>query len=94
MEIAVFPDRINEEKMSMDLEVPPDKTLVSLMSWVTSSNLVQEGERKSFTIKIHDGTKVAVVLTREGGAVIARLEVDPDYTLQVAESESEIYVKL
>ena len=93
MQLAVFPDRINEEKMSMDIEIPARKTLVASMTWVTSSTLVQEGEKKSFVVKIHDGTKISVVLTREGDAVIARLEANPDRTLQVAESESEIYVK-
>lgn len=80
--------------MSMDLEVPARKTLVTSMTWVASSTMVEEGEEKSFTVHMHDGSEVAVVLTREGNAVIARLENDLDRSLQVAEGMTEIYVKI
>lgn len=80
--------------MSMDLEVPARKTLVTSMTRVTSSMMVKEGEEKSYTVVMHDGSEVTVVLTREGNAVIARLADALDHSLQVAEGMTEIYVKI
>ena len=80
--------------MSKDLEVPARKTLVTSMTRVTSSMMVKEGEEKSYTVVMHDGSEVTVVLTREGNAVIARLADALDHSLQVAEGMTEIYVKI
>lgn len=79
--------------MGTQLEVPANKTLVTSMTWVTSSDLLQEGETKSFNVKGHDGIVSKVVLTREGNAVIAQLSSPFGGTLEVAEGETEIYVK-
>jgi hypothetical protein len=56
--------------------------------------MVKEGEEKSYTVVMHDGSEVTVVLTREGNAVIARLADALDHSLQVAEGMTEIYVKI
>ena len=80
--------------MGSDLEIPRRKTLVSSMTWVASSVMIQEGEKKVFKVVNHDGSESSVVLTREGDAVTARFEDSSSGNLQVAEGETEIYVKL
>lgn len=80
--------------MSTDIELPRNKSLVPSMTWVASSVMVQEGERKVFKVVNHDGSESSVVLTREGDAVTARFEDASNGNLIVAEGETEIYIKL